>query len=367
MAAWAELAARPVPWAPASGLAPGPYPFAIFTRLQTFRNFAGEPFSISARREALDRVTGLAAAAAAREGMGTVIRLADLGPGPLRLLRERHLRADLPVRLPSGPAAKHLVLGADENRFAWIHEVEHITFHQSVAGFLPASAFATAYRAPAEDPARPWGRSPSLGHLASDPGRIGPGVGFVVLAHLPALTLTRRIGHAHAALSALGSGMRPVTRAAAEGQAAGTQEEPARFWITSRGGLGGTAEAAYRRFAGDVETVLRWESETQFRCLEKHRKRLEVRVQQAQEILSTSTRLGLPEFEAAASWLRFGAYLGMVEAQIPAVLEECGPKVQRGHLETGHLEVSSVRAITKEEEDMARSNVVRSAMERCRA
>ena len=358
MISWAERAARPPPWAHP----PAPDDSGILlTRLFAYRNFADEPFTVSAAPEALDRIAGRAAACAARRGLETV-RLADLGTGVLRMLRERHLLPEPSVSLAGKRGFKRLALGADEGGFAWIHEVEHLTWVRSLPGLLPAADFAAAFHPPGEAADGPWAKSRRLGVLASDPSRVGPGVSFRVLAHLPGLFLARRLGQAHAAMSALGLGLLPVARAGrAPGVSGAAEAEPARFWIVFRGGLGGTAEAAYRRFLADLEPVLRWEAELRARCLETRRKRLEERVQGSLEVLRRARTLPLRDLLQAASWARFGASVGILDSQIPAILEELGARTQ-----SGHLEVSSGGAWVKEEEDTARANVVRLAMEGCR-
>lgn len=351
---WAERAARPPPWVhPSAQDASG----VLLTRLCAYRNLADEPFTVSAAPQALERIADRAAAYAARRGLETV-RLADLGTAALRVLRERHLLPEPSVPLAGKRGCKRLALGDDEGGFAWIHEVEHLTWARTLPGLLPASGFAAAFRPPEEEADAPWAKSGRLGFLASDPSRVGPGVSFRVLAHLPGLSLARRLGQAHAALSALGLGLLPVSRA---GRGPGTAAEPARFWIVHRGGLGGTAEVAYRRFLDDVGPVLRWEAELRARCLETRRKRLEERVQGALEAIRRARALPLRDLLQAASWARFGASVGLLDSQIPLLLEELSARTQ-----SGHLEVSSGGAWVKEEEDTVRANVVRLALEGCR-
>lgn len=373
----AELAARPVPWArpplagsaPAGGVPDRPFPspsgtgpktpFVLLTRLLAFRNFAGEPFAISASPRDCGRLAEMAAAWAERQGLQPAFRLADRPAPVLRLLRERHLLPEPAVPLAGKRGVKHLAPGTREEVFAWINEVEHVTWVQGLAGWLPASDFAAAWNPPAEDPSRPWARSPELGFLASDPSRVGPGISFRILLHLPALALARRLGQAQSAMAALGIQMLPVTRMGPGGLP--QDSEPALFWLVSRGGLGRTPEEVYREFAADVEYLLEWEEQTQRRYVEKHRKRLEDRVHGSLQRLAGAVSLGLPEMRHLSSWARLGAYVGILDAQIPNLLEELRVKSQ-----SGHLEVICGRPLVKEEEDMARANVVRLAMERFR-
>jgi protein-arginine kinase len=180
-----------------------------------------------------------------------------------------------------------------------------------------------------------------------------------MLVHLPALGLARKHPQVFAALSALGIGCLPVTRRPRDPFGPRLPAEGDLFWLLSRGSLGISREDAYRRFLADVQPLLRWEAEAQGRCVEKHRKRLEDRVQGCLQALSAAKPLAEAEWERSASLARLGAYVGILDAQIPDILENL-----RAQAAPGHLEVSSCRALGKEEADRARSNVVRLSLGR---
>lgn len=351
---WAELAARPLPWAIEGGAETGT---VLFTRVLAFRNFAGEPFPISAPPERCERIAARTADYAARRGLGTAVRLRDCGDGLLRMLRERHLIAEPPVPLPGRKGIKFLALGGDEGVFAWINEVEHLTWIRVFPGLPFLSENPTLLAAPPEEPETPWARSPRYGILTSDPAKAGPGIAFQCVVHLPALALFRKLDQVHAALSALGAGFTPVTR-----MSAARDSDTALFRIASLGGPGETPEAAWGQFLSLLRPVLDWESEARALCLRNHRKRLEAGVRGAFDILDGSRALDFPRLQACLSWLRLGASLGLVEARILPILEQV-----RAFAQSGHLEVSSDHVLSKEEEDIIRASVVKLSMERYRA
>lgn len=369
---WPALAARSLPWTGRPRPPESP-PFVLATRILSYRNLAGHPFPVSASPEACLRLAETAAAMLARQGLARSFRFSDPSPPALRLLRERHLLPEPPVPLPGRKSAKRLVLGAagadgagaglDEGAFAWINEVEHVTWVRTVPGLLPQEDFPAVHRPPTEEPGLPFARSPRLGLLASDPSRAGNGTLFRVLVHLPALGLARKLPQAAAALMALGIGCLPVTRR--QDIPFGPRppvSEGDLFWLVSRGSLGVSAEDAFRRFSSDVRPLLRWEAEAQSRCREKHGKRLEDRVQGSLQACLEAEALAEADWEKAASLARLGAYAGILDAQIPDILEDLRAKAG-----TGHLEVSSCRTLSKEEADRARSNVVRLSLGRYRA
>lgn len=359
---WSELAARPLLRRPRSEP-----DFVLLTRILSYRNFAGEPFPVSASPQACARFAEKASRFAVERGLGTPIRLADCEHRVLRMLRERHLIAEPPVPLPGRKGVKYLALGPQETVSAWINEVEHLTWIQALPGFLPVSAFASAFLPPGEDASNPWAQSRRFGFLASDPTRAGAGTGFQVLVHLPALALARKLGQVHSAMAALGVAFTPVTRMAMAGSLGGSGQAPggkeaALFRLSFRGGMGGTPLEAYRRFVADVQPLFLWEAEAQSGCLAKHRKRLEAQVHKSLHILTQSSSLPFHEFQLLSSWARLGGYVGILDARIQAILEDLGARAQ-----TGHLEVSCGRDLSKEEADISRANVVRLAMEPYRA
>lgn len=341
--------------------------FVLLTRILSYRNFAGEPFPISASPQACARFAEKASRFVVAQGLGNPVRLADCGHRVLRMLRERHLIAEPPVPLPGRKGVKYLALSPEERTSAWINEIEHLTWIQVEPGFLPVSGFAAAFHLPGEDAANPWARSGRFGFLASDPARAGAGTSFQILVHLPALALARKLGQVHSAMAALGVAFTPVTRMAMDGSATGAGpatggKEAALFWLTFRGGMGGSPLEAYRRFVADVQPLFIWESEAQAGCLEKHRKRLEAQVHKSLQILTQARSLPFHEFQVLSSWVRLGGYVGILDARIQPILEDL-----RARSQTGHLEVSCGRDLSKEEADISRVNVVRLAMDRYRA
>lgn len=349
---WAELARRAPPWAESPA---GPFRFVLLTRLFSYRNFSGEPFPVSASREALASVTAKALPELAAWGLTETFRLADLPVPVLRMLQERGLLADPSLPLRGRKEFKRLALPPDAAAdCAWLHDVEHLTFAQTLPGLLSREFFPDAYRPPREDAAHhPWAWSPRYGYLSSDPARIGCGFAAEILAHLPALALSRRLGHVHNAMAALGLAFAPVTRVETG------ESDSALFRFRSGGTLGVTAGEAYGNFLRSVEPVFNLEAEAQRRLVEKHRKRLEDRVEGSLRVLSEARGLSYPSFLSASSFLRLGAYAGILKPQIPTLLEELRTTAQ-----TGHLQVIARAFSTKEEEDIARANVVRLALER---
>jgi protein-arginine kinase len=350
------LAAGPLAWKGNPEDSPGAESrAALLTRVLTFRNFAGLPFVVSAPPDLCALVADKALEFIAKRRTPAVWRLAECPPRVIRLLREREI---LPLRAASFPGKKgfkYLAAASDGASWTLVNEVEHITCGRIFPGLPASAAFNALYSPPEEGPSRsPWAWIGRFGYLASDPSRIGPGLSVETVVHLPGLALSRQLPHARNYLAAAGVGFLPAASPSPHSASPGAADAGL-FRLMSKGGLGKSPREVYESFRGAVQPVLREEYQARRRCLEKHRKRLEERVHQSlQRLTGASAALAYAELLAACSLIRLGADLGMLNPQIPGILEEL--RVTAG---SGHLAVTSGRDLSKEEEDFIRGNVVR--------
>jgi protein-arginine kinase len=363
---WPELAALPLPWGGNPQVSPDSPPFVVATRLVSYRNFAGFPFAVSAppnicaaiADKALNLLSKREAKHPAKRGGQAIRRLADCPPYAIRMLRERHLLPERSVPFPGKKETKYLIIGSDSATWSLVNEVEHLTAGQVFPGRLSQQDFAERYEPPDDEGpspaggAAPWAWSRNLGFLTSDPGRIGPGLEAEMIVHLPGLALARMLQQARNSMYASGVELAPATSPGVNSVEAGL------FLLKSRGGSGKTVEGVYADFLGSVQPLLDWEAELQHRCVEKHHKRLEERVNASLHRLENAAALAYPELLAAGSNVRLGAYLGILHPRFAGILEEL--RVTAG---SGHLGVSSGRILSKEEEDFQRANVVRLTLE----
>lgn len=354
--AWPDLAPRPLAWAGNGQVSQA----ILFTRAVAFRNFAGFPFVVSAPPNACAAVADKALDLVSKQGGLEVSRLADLPLRAIRLLREREILPPRAVSFPGKKGFKYAAVAPDGASWILVNEVEHLAFGRIIPGLPSPDAFAEMEPSPVDggDRAR-WARSPAYGFLTSDPARIGPGLSVEIIVHLPGLALSRQLPQARNYLAAAGAGFQtlaPLSGVAASGATGAA--DAGLFRLIGRGRLGKTAREAYTALLGTVEPLLRREQEARNTVLEKHHKRLEERMQQSHRLLSGKGPLGYADMLAAASILRLGAGLGMLNPQIAGILEEL--RVRAG---SGHLAVSSGQELSQEEEDIVRSNVVRSYLD----
>jgi protein-arginine kinase len=288
------------------------------------------------------------------------------------MLRERLMLPERSVPFPGKKEFKYLAVGLAAKSWVLVNEVEHMTFGQIYAGGLAEKDFVMAYasqhtyfpksvsvsvdvpfpHSASEESQHPWAVSQRLGFLTSAPDRLGPGLELEMLVHLPGHVLARQLPQARNSMVALGLGFIPVSFT--EGAA-----EAGLFLVKSRGNAGETMAGIYTRFLRSVLPLLEEEQGLQNRSREKHHKTLEVRVTESLQGLAKAEALSYPSLLAMGSYLRLGAYLGMLNPKMAEIAEEL--RVIGG---SGHLGVNSNQLLPKEDEDRHRAKVVRLALER---
>jgi hypothetical protein len=347
---WLELASRPPPWGNTEVTEGDPRSSVVLTRLLAFRNFAGLPFPVSATPNQCAVAADRALAWMAKAGYPAPAPLAAYPPRVVRLLREREILPWRALPFPGKKGFKHLAVLPDGSAWALANEVEHLTLGRLHPGCLhPGSA---AFPDPGPDPeGAGWARSPRFGYLASDPGRVGPGVAIEQVVHLPGLAMARELPAARNYCVAAGLAFAPA--APLPGSAPGPADVGL-FRIASRGRLGRSPAEAYAEHLESIAPVLRREQEMRRECLKRHPDRLAARVDGALERLASAPTLSYPELLAQASFARLGAALGLARPEIGRILESL-----RITAASGHLAVSCDRDLPQEEEDFSRANVVR--------
>lgn len=322
----------------------------VLTRLLAFRNFAGLPFPVSATPNQCAVAAERALAWMARAGYPSPAPLAACPPRVVRLLREREILPWRAVPFPGKKGFKHLSVVPDGSAWALANEVEHLTLGRLHAGCPHPEA--AGFPDPGPDPeGAGWARSPRYGYLASDPGRVGPGVAIEQVVHLPGLAMARELPAARNHCVAAGLAFAPAS------PLPGSSPGPADvglFRIASRGRLGRTPAEAYAEHLEAVAPVLRREQEMRRECLARHRERLAGRIRGALERLASAPTLSYEELISLSSFARLGAALGLARPEIGPILESL-----RVAAASGHLSVSCDKDLPQEEEDFSRANVVR--------
>lgn len=353
-----SLAVSALPWGNWNVTPGSPRSPVILTRLLAYRNFAGLPFFASAPPNLAEAAAARALDHIARAGAPAPLRLAECPSRIIRLLREREILPWRALALPGKKASKRLSVAPDGSSWILVNEGEHLTFGRVLPGSPEPSAVAAAFPYPQESPSAPWARSTAYGFLASDPGRLGPGVAVEQIVHLPGLALARLLPSARNLLAVSGLSFVPAMPAQVSfpGPA-----DAGLFRVGSKGRLGRTPEQAYADHMEALTPVLEREIQSRNECLARHPKKLGDRVANALERLSTAKSIPHPDFLSATSLVRLGAALSMLPPEFEGTAEYL-----RVTVASGHLAVSSGGDLSQEDEDFKRANVVRSSLENLR-
>ena len=361
MMPWAERAARPPPWAnPAKPAAAPDVSGVLLTRLIAYRNFADEPFTVSAAPQACDRIAGKAADVAAR------LRPRGHPPGRPGGGRAAHAARAPPAAGAFGPLARqagHQASGPGRGRDPSSPGSTRWSISRgcrACRGCFPPTASPPPSVRPARMPAAPWAKSRRFGFLASDPS---PGGARRILPH------ARRTFPAcpwAAAWARRSCAFRPRPRfAPRHPRGSGSCRRP-----RSRVGAGALLDSLPGRAGRNARERL---PPFPLRC----RARPPLGGRPAREMPGKTSQTARGKGAGIDGGPPAGPRIALARTAPGLVLgpfrriggnPRCPNSARPGRTErpaqSGHLEVSSGSAWVKEEEDTARANVVRLALER---
>jgi protein-arginine kinase len=171
-----------------------------------------------------------------------------------------------------------------------------------------------------------WAKDKTYGFLQSDPAWAGCGLQIEAVVHLPAMTMHRRLAQAHEGLQALGLLLHPEPMGTMSGQDAGY------FRISSRGGLGQTAESLNLTFWKNLKPLLQWEADLREMWWRRDGLLLRDRIRRSLRMLSEAQLLPLHEAIGFVSYVRLGALLGEIESGWLIPAEKVRVLSQSAHL-----------------------------------
>jgi hypothetical protein len=373
-----DIAAAPIPWigkSPADS-AEEAGARVLFTRVIARRNFSGFPFWVSCTPETCTLLAARAREYAAAAGFGAGVRLADLAPETIGLLRERMRLPERPATFPGKRDFKMIFAGRDGAEHALFGETEHWTQIRTLTGLPTAqeTTFLLESQLAQEDERERTGgpefsRSPGWGLLTSDPSFAGSGLQFEAGLHLPALTAARKMPQVQQAMAAMGFELQPLSLRDPGAAEAGY------FRLLSRGGMDLTAEGLFGRFEGKTIRLLAAETSAWERWRTREPNLLEDRMHRALRLLQEARRMDLAELLFLTSFARAGAYAGIFPASLLPRLEELRIKARPFHVAalSSALSLASspaftpdgaARTATRPEQDADRENIQRAILAR---
>jgi protein arginine kinase len=248
---------------------------------------------------------------------------------------------------------KALLLSPDRQLSLMINEEDHIRVQSLVSGFQLPDAWQKANAVDDELAQNmDFAFSDKWGFLTACPTNVGTGLRASVMAHLPALIMTRKIASAVHTVSKLGCTVRGI-------HGEGTDIMGDFFQISNQATLGQDEESLVgnvQRIAGELIAQEKLARNT---LLEQNRIQIEDRVGRALGILSRARMLGLEETMSLLSAVRLGVCLGLAPHYPISLINELMIQVQPAHLELG-----SGRDLDPVALDGLRADIVQAALSR---
>lgn len=231
------------------------------------------------------------------------IKTGELKSSELLTLFEKHL---ISLDLVKNPNPGALLLRDDEEVSVMLCEEDHIRLQAILPGFQPDEAFAVA-----EKYERilssfiPFAESEQFGFLSACPANAGTGMRISAMLHLPALTMTKKIGETLNSLGKLGLTMRGMY---GEGTGAGCSL----YQISNQVALGISCPEILRRASGIIRRTADAEMKMREAILKKTPAEVKNRCLRSLAILKNSYSLSFTELLSLLSDVRMGSSLGIL-------------------------------------------------------
>lgn len=327
---------------------PGPHAASVLSsRVRLARNLASVPFpsendDLSGVLKRIERATAAVPQLSASE----LWVFDDFEPEDLEFLIERRL---VSRDLARGHRTRGVLVGPDEARSIMINEEDHYRLQSVATGLRLGEALDRIAELDRElEKHIEFAFDEKLGYLTACPTNVGTGMRASVLAHLPALVLTRRAKKVVRGVAAMGLAVRGF-------YGEGTEVQGNFFQISNQTTLGRDEHDIVSRLSEVVEQVLGYEEEARETMLRSARLQVEDKVYRAFATLTHARSLDPEEVVSLASAVRFGVGLELDDLCDVAALNEILVVSQPAHVrriagreldrdEERHLRAALVRA-----------------------
>lgn len=248
-----------------------------------------------------------------------LIKTGELKSSELLTLFEKHL---ISLDLVKNPKNGALLLRNDEEVSIMLCEEDHIRLQTILPGFQPDEALKLAEKYETCLSGKiPFAQNKQFGFLSSCPTNVGTGMRISAMLHLPALTMTKRIGETLNSLGKLGLTMRGMY---GEGTGAGG----ALYQISNQVSLGIECGELARK----VGTIIRRTADTEMKMrgeiLKRNTAEIKNRCMRSLAITKNSYSLSFSELLSLLSDVRMGSSLGILNvpyANISNLLVNAAP------------------------------------------
>lgn len=320
----------------------------LSTRVRLARNLRGLRFPTRALPEEQQRILARVESAAMQlpEFAGAQFHAMNgLAVLERQFLLERHL---ISHDLAGEGGRRGLVFAHDENCSIMVNEEDHLRLQTLRAGFQLDPCYQAANMLDDElGSVLEFAFSDSLGYLTACPTNVGTGLRASVLAHLPALVLTRRIKKVLAGVTQVGFTVRGF-------YGEGTDVLGNFFQISNQVTLGENEAQILLNLERVVHQVLDFEEKARDVLLKDAAPQIRDKVMRALGVLRHAQLLSSEELIGLASAVRLGVSLGLPEMPPTETLNELLLFGQ-----SAHLQMAAGGELNSAERNVARAAFVR--------
>ncbi len=325
----------------------------VSSRIRLARNLDAAPFSTRATEESQGKV--LEIVRPALEKTRTLkkplfVEIGDLNEVDRQFLVERHLVSREHVVQADHKA---VAIGPGEVVSVMVNEEDHLRIQVMQSGFNLRDGWALIDDLDDElSETIPFAYSTDWGYLTCCPTNTGTGMRASVMAHLPALVITKQINKVLHTITKLG-----LTSRGLYGE--GTEASGNFFQISNQVALGRTEDELIENIERILKQVIEHEQAARGTLMSNSRTQLEDRVWRAFGILEHARTMSSSEANDLLSMARLGADLGLMNGLDRVAINELFLFSQPAHLQKAEGKVLSAR-----ERDAKRAELIRERLGR---
>jgi protein arginine kinase len=301
-------------------------PSILSSRIRLARNLSLWPFPARTTRDQQKQIVGrIRRAAADVESLhdADFINIEDLEATDVSVLVERRL---VSRDLASGDRRRGVVVSEGEQLTIMVNEEDHIRMQSVVSGLRLGEALDRINDVDnALGAALEYAFDEELGFLTACPTNVGTGMRASVLAHLPALVLTRRAKKVMQGVSAMGLAVRGF-------YGEGTEIMGNFFQISNQMTLGKGENEIVSRLDEVVRQILGFEDEARQVMCSGAGVQLQDKISRAYGTLQSARTIAAEEVVSLASAVRFGIALELDGLCSLSALNEILVFSQPGHI-----------------------------------
>ncbi len=297
----------------------------VSSRVRLARNLVGFPFVNRADPEQCREIVTLVRSMELASGAETTwVDMTEANQTDRHILLERHL---ISQQFIAAEGPRGVAINRERTLSIMVNEEDHLR----IQVLLPGSQLRNAWNQVNKvdhrlERSAELAVHPRWGYLTACPTNVGTAIRFSIMAHLPALRMTKEVERLRRAANTLHLAVRGF-------YGEGSESSGDFYQISNQLTLGLSEEDLLAKFADTVvPKVVNYERVAREMLLERNRILLEDRVHRAVGILTTARLLSIIEAMKQLSRVRLGISLGLVDVVSLQDVQNLFLEIQPAHL-----------------------------------